>query len=518
MHHFRCARVALPLLTILASASQSWSAAPIELGNRRQLFVDSRLIEKLDGATLKLHEPRPAGTVLKIDRPWEGNHNFGVAVIQDAGRYYLYYRAMPGEVFSKHYAAVALSDDGVEWRKPDLGLVAVEGAADNNMVALEDEDGSLKPAAANLDFWLDENPETPDSERFKLVTYRTNGGPHDPGPGSGKNAVHTATFWVSDDGFRFRKMKPQPDFSSTLKNSFDAFNVYFWSAAEEQYVCYFRWYDTRRTIARTTSRDLMQWTEPVPMTYGEAPREHLYTNQTEPYFREPHLYIALPTRFMEGRTGVLTEEQFTALDIAERYKQQPEIWNGHPADGVFMTARPGSSEYDRTFMESFVRPGIGPENWVNRGNYPLRGVVQTGSPEMSLYVNRHYTQASWHIERMTLRLDGFASLHGPYEGGEMLTRPFTFNGDRLSINYSTSVAGGIRIELQDTDGRPLHGFALKDADVVVGDEIDRTVTWSGSSDVSALAGKPVRLRVVLKDADLYSFQFGSGVPADDAKD
>ncbi|MBW3599524.1 MAG: hypothetical protein KY475_19905, partial [Planctomycetes bacterium] len=471
------------------------------------LFVDGRLIDRLEGATLRLHKPQAANTILKNDKPWEGHHNFGIGVFHHKGQFYLYYRAMPGETFGKHYAAVALSDDGVHWSKPNLGLVEVKGTADNNVVALEDEDGRLQPAATNLDFWLDTNPQAPESERFKLVTYSTNGGPHVPGPTSGENAVHTATFWVSADGFRFRKRDPQPEFSSRLKNSFDSFNVYFWSEAEQQYVGYFRWYDRVRTIARVTSKDLMTWSEPVPMSYGDAPRENLYTNQTEPYFRAPHLYIALPTRFMEGRTGILTEEQFKQLDIAERYKEQARIWNGHPADGAFMTTRPGSTEYDRIFMESFVRPGIGLENWVNRGNYPLRGIVQTGPTEMSLYVNRHYTQASWHIERMTLRLDGFTSVHAPYEGGEMLTRPFTFTGGALAINYSTSVAGNIRIEIQDAEGRPIPGFALKDADDIIGDEISRTVTWGGKSEVSALVGKPIRLRFVLRDADVYSIQF-----------
>ena len=42
---------------------------------------------------------------------------------------------------------------------------------------------------------------------------------------------------------------------------------------------------------------------------------------------------------------------------------------------------------------------------------------------------------------------------------------------------------------------------------IFGDTIERTVTWKNGGDVSALAGKPVRLRFVLKDADLYAFQF-----------
>ena len=41
----------------------------------------------------------------------------------------------------------------------------------------------------------------------------------------------------------------------------------------------------------------------------------------------------------------------------------------------------------------------------------------------------------------------------------------------------------------------------------IGDEIARVVSWKGNTDVSALAGKAVRLRFILKDADLYSIRF-----------
>ena len=43
--------------------------------------------------------------------------------------------------------------------------------------------------------------------------------------------------------------------------------------------------------------------------------------------------------------------------------------------------------------------------------------------------------------------------------------------------------------------------------VAIGTEIERTVVWRDSADVSPFAGKPVRLRFVLKDADLFSFRF-----------
>jgi hypothetical protein len=37
--------------------------------------------------------------------------------------------------------------------------------------------------------------------------------------------------------------------------------------------------------------------------------------------------------------------------------------------------------------------------------------------------------------------------------------------------------------------------------------VDTLVTWKGMTGLERLAGKPVRLRFVLKDADVFSFQF-----------
>lgn len=41
-----------------------------------------------------------------------------------------------------------------------------------------------------------------------------------------------------------------------------------------------------------------------------------------------------------------------------------------------------------------------------------------------------------------------------------------------------------------------------------GDKIDQPVTWTGGRSLSALAGTPVRLRFVMRDADLYAIEFG----------
>jgi hypothetical protein len=112
--------------------------------------------------------------------------------------------------------------------------------------------------------------------------------------------------------------------------------------------------------------------------------------------------------------------------------------------------------------------------------------------------------------RCTVRVDGFASIHGPYDGGELTTKPLTFEGSGLEVNYDTSAAGSIRVEIQDRHGKPVSGYELRDCDPLIGDEVSRIVTWSSEADVASLAGKPIRLRFVMKDADLFSLRFTTG--------
>ena len=234
------------------------------------------------------------------------------------------------------------------------------------------------------------------------------------------------------------------------------------------------------------------------MGYGDRPVEHLYTNQTSPYFRAPHIYVGIAARFFPGRQ-VLTEEQARAIHVDPDYFKDC-------SDGVLITTR-GGDRYDRTFMEGFLDPGIGLENWVSRTNYPALNVVQTGAHEMSLYANQNYGQPTAHLRRYSLRLDGFASLVAPYSGAEFLTKPLTFTGKELVLNFATSAAGGIRVEIQDAAGKPLPGFALADTVETIGNETERAARWKSGTDVGALAGKPVRLRIALHDARLYALWF-----------
>jgi len=144
----------------------------------------------------------------------------------------------------------------------------------NNIIATVDGEPRFSFPCAP---YVDTRPGVPPSERVKMIeSVPVSGAKHTAmrDPAGPKQLV----FWASADGFTFHKLAPQPEFVSDLKNSFDGGNTMFWSPAEGQYVLYYRWYDGewgqgRRSMARSTSKDFMTWTKPVPMTYGDSPRE-----------------------------------------------------------------------------------------------------------------------------------------------------------------------------------------------------------------------------------------------------
>jgi len=171
-----------------------------------------------------------------------------------------------------------------------------------------------------------------------------------------------------------------------------------------------------------------------------------------------------------------------------------------------MSSRDGIN-WDRRFMEAFIRPGLDQNNWTQRSNMSAWGVVPTGPDEISLYYSENYDHPTNRLRRATLRPDGFVSVRAGYNGGEFVTRPIIFRGEKLIVNYSTSAVGSIQVEIQDADGQPYKGYTLADSPELYGDETEHMFAWKDGPNVGHLSGQPVHLRFALKDADLYFIQF-----------
>ena len=368
----------------------------------------------------------------------------------------------------------AESLDGINWKRPSLGLYEFNGSKDNNIVWTGSGGHNFSP-------FKDTNPAALPGERYKAV-------------GSGRVGGEPVLLgYVSQDGIQWRQLREEPLLTD---GKFDSLNVAFWDLVRNHYVALYR--DFRhgiRTIKYSKSKNFLDWTAGEWGDFGETPPEHLYTNGTVPYFRAPHLYLALPRRFLPWR------------------QLYPDAPVPGASDGVFMSSRDGV-HWDRSFLESFIRPGLDPRNWPQRTNTPARGIVATAGDEISLYVERHRSSPTNHLQRLVLRTDGFVSVRSGYPGGEMITKPLIFQDDNLILNFATSAAGSLRLEIQDASGAPLPGFALEDSPLIWGNEIEQTVRWErnhakATSDkpLARIAGRPVRLRFVMKDADLYSLRF-----------
>lgn len=325
------------------------------------------------------------------------------------------------------------------------------------------------------------------------------------------------------------------------EGAFDSVNLAFWDAVNREYRAYWRYFDGsteeelhrgNRSIRTATSQDFIHWENHADLQYVDSPVEQLYTNAIKTYFRAPHLKIGFPIRYTERGYQLARGEAKEALTHAEKTAQWPDSLLALPelenrlvrgamqerygsaiTDTLFMASRDGVTF--KRWNSSFLRPGIErPGTWNYGHQYMGWHVVQTksalpGAPdELSFYaIENYWTGGSASLRRYTLRVDGFVSVEAPMEGGELLTKPITFSGNKLMLNFSTSAAGSVWVEIQDADGEPIPGFALADCEPLFGDTLDREITWKQGSDVSGLSGRPVRLRFVLKDADVYAYVF-----------
>jgi len=468
--------IALPITT--APVSSQAAVPTIAIGSRLELFVDDLLIDSMNNLRLQLHHP------VKAPRPKSPLplHHM-VTVIKDGNQFKAWYRGSDKSLIENdtptdgaevvHYLE---STDGPEWTYPVLGLHEVNGSKENNVILAK------QPRLLhNFMPFLDSKPGIPKAERYKALSGH-------PGPGNKEGLDkpgHGLVAWHSPDGIHWQLQGEVIPYRPEWRHAFDSPNVSFWSEAEQAYVCYFRTWtskDRLRSVSRATSPDFKTWSAPTALN-PNLEGEHLYTTMTSPYPRAPHLYIAFPTRFIPGRGN------------APGYDQK----DVNLTDVLFMTSRAGSNHYDRTFTQAFIRPGLDPERWINRGNYVAQNIHFLTPAELSIY---HRSG-----DRYVLRTDGFSSLHADASPGEMITKPFTFEGSKLVLNFSTSAGGGLRIELQDLSGQPLPGFALEDSTPLYGDRIEQVYPWKNPKQLATHAGRPIKLRIELQDADLFSFRF-----------
>ncbi|MBN1641057.1 MAG: hypothetical protein JXA09_07465 [Anaerolineae bacterium] len=455
----------------------------IDIGTRTELFVDRFLIDRLEGAELLLQRPERREVAFQLDQPWEDDVGFFLSVVQEGDSVRLYYRAgMPDRGDEElHRIGIAESTDGgLSFTRPDLGLVDYAGSKRNNLIF-----AGGPPRVPPV--FLDTNPHADPAQRYK-----------------GLSAAWKRLYAMgSPDGIHWQPIQREP---LQVDGTFDTVNTAFWDRLAGCYRSFTRYFENLdegstsedvlgpkptvvRAIQSSTSPDFVHWTPVVPHQYADGQPVQLYTNATIPCPGAEHIYLAFPNRYVQTRT--------------------PSPDHGVPGvnDALFMASR--DCVHWTRYLDAWVRPGLDDLNWTDRNNYPTWGLVQTSPTEWSMYISEHYRHPGVPVRmrRLSVRPHGFVSLHAPYSGGACVTKPFLFRGDTLHLNYATSAAGAVWVEVQHASGAPVDGYALTDLEPLYGDALDRPVTWAGGKDLGALRGEPIRLRFVLKDADVFAFAF-----------
>ena len=465
----------------------------INIGIRREMFIDDWLIEKMHGARIQLQKPERQEIAFTMDAPWENNVAFPNRVLPWDGGWRLYYRA--GTLDLKRetdtfVGALAESRDGIAFARPELGLCEFQGSKRNNILHVGASSSGVPP-------FIDANPACPSEQRVKGFICRF--------PivdGYMRGEIYAA---ASPDGLHWSLLQKAP---LELPGHFDTINTAFWDAVAGCYRCYTRsFHDLTtgrvlrngwnfgkaklvRAIQHAMSPDFIHWSAPEQLQYADGNNAtQLYTNAIVPCPGAEHIFLGFPNRFMEER------------------KADPAHEAAGINDALFMASRDGV-RWTR-WLDAWVPPGLDPLNWTDRNNYPIWGIAKTSSSEWSMYISEHYRHKGMptRIRRLKIRPWGFVSVHAEYASGELLTKPFIFSGASLRLNARTSAAGSIQVEIQEENGHSLPGFALNDMAPWFGDTLDAPMAWKHTNNLSSLAGRPVRLRFSLKDADLFSLQF-----------
>ena len=510
----------LALGGLIANSEPIAASEPIQIGSRLELFVDDYLIERLDGVQLRMHHPIARETVWRESNQtsdqWWGGANRSVSVFKDGPIYRMYYRdyarvangwTIPGGFGDQDISCCyAESQDGIHWKRLPINRYKTEDLKVNNIIF-------AGTGATNFAVFKDANPRCRPGARYKAIGRVMFQAGADPDP---PKRDRTGYDWLprigllafqSPDGLHWKVMQTK---RIIKKGEFDSHNVAFWDATRQRYAAFIRiWMPDGtkiRSVALLTSRDFLNWSDPpkwlkyrratTGLTTKKAQPTHLYDNNIMPYYRAPHIIMGFPMRLIGGRV---------------RIKDNPLKEETAVNDTGFMTSRDGL--HFRRWRAGFLRPGPDSGRWWNENNCIAWGMIETKShledapPELSFFANEYYGDARRsNLRRYTLRLDGFVSLHAE-EPGEVVTRPLLFRGKQLTMNFATSGIGSVRVELQEVDGQPIPGFTLRESREIYGDSINEVVTWKGATNLQELAGRPLRIRFVMEDADIWSIRF-----------
>ena len=455
--------------------------AGVDIGHRKQLFIDDHAVESTEGVSRRLHrlERHPGNPVLVGDRPWErwlvSPNGRAVLFDRETGEFKMWYMASHMEEGApggfRYKVAYAVSQDGAHWTKPNLGQVDWEGSRDNNLI----------PRGVN---WMRranviKDLRDPDPQRRFKMTYVD--------VFDGQPAITKA---YSADGVRWRVNGDGKPWFRRPHNG----NLLGWDPRIRRYVFYVRMRAAQNTVGRAVSADFVTWSEPETVMAPGPDEPDLHFKGLAAFLYED-LYLGWLWVFERGA------KEFVAA-AAELAVSRDGIHWSRPFPGSFVLERGEGPAWDSA-LSIPVAPVVHDQRiwcyyWGENMPYTVDAIRK---------VKDGWFRDGQRIQRATglatLRLDGFVSLSAPGEGS-VTTRLLRTPGGRLTVN--ARVGGDLRAEILDGDGNVIPGYGVQQCNPVRGDSLRHAVTWGTGSDLVPRRKAGLRVRFHLRDTDLYAFQ------------
>lgn len=538
-----CVAIALLPLSVQAESSRERS--------RKTLFLDDHHIAEMTGLKRVMHKPVKKGPVFLPRGETDGIRVQTASApvwVPEENVFKLFYMGFPyrnhdwivGEIGS----ALAVSKDGLKWTRPVLDQVAIGGSTANNRFYTVDR--SLRWGANKL-MEVIHDPHDPDPQR----RYKGLLGAIGRMPVASPDGIHwsaisekkipssdTSTLIYDEQGKRYLAI---------LKNG-----TKFGRSAAVAFSTDFKTWTTPRTTFHTDERDQqlaldriqsrladpnMQnplFNDPHPETGWTHPgfdpgigKSRIPTWRAETYklavFPYEGLYIGMPQIYYPTGPALPARNNTVGFhEVQLAFNRDPEL----PADGW---KRLGdrqpfieTSGLDKGLAGNFDRQQLGVLNrpvvmkdelWFYYTGAKGRSLPYKLWPDGTVRNGENLTpeeQADFAdgwiaICLATLRIDGFVSLTAGDEPGEIITKPFVASGDDLLMNIDVHQGGEARVEVLNENNEPISGFELQRNIALRGRAVEQTAVWQGKTSWNQLRDQKVRLRIQLRNANLYAF-------------
>ncbi len=491
-------RILIPFVAVLLCWAVSVRADPaLDVGGRKQLFIDDRFIESSHRIKLQTNPAQKLGR------------------IRDAS----------GQPFGMAHIGRVVEVDGT---------IRLYVGADTTLNVFESQDGlqftntmrSIPTKGFLPTVFYDRHDPDP-QRRFKVFSTFDQGGFDNLKKDTFDRGHHGIFAACSADGYEFTEV------GQVLPFYMDNPCVMHWDPRIGKYVIFTRAFsynsENQRRIARIETDDpLALWpykksgnkdrvrfaveNAHVVLQADEADYfpSDIYYNSSSIYEYAQDVYLMFTAQFRHfhpetqpyvPRKTPGAWEDFGLLEIQLAVSRDGIHWTRPSREAYFPTGL--IDEWDRWF--AVMGPGI-----VRRGNYLYQYYYSSGMTHDTNVIRedyRHLAKERGGIGVVRQRLDGFVSADADYQGGWLETPVIQFEGSRLRLNIDTGAMGIGRVEIRDESGKPIPGYTLEECEEIGGNFIDQAVYFDGDSNLTSLAGKRVKLFFKLTRAKLYAFQF-----------